>query len=86
VTRDFAVKRRPTERAAWTAAKATIVMLRGEKLSGADMAKILVGAHQDGRVDNFIAKRIPPMVIYLNADGTLHVHFGGERRGGRKRD
>ena len=52
VTRDFAVKRRPTERAAWTAANAMIVMLRGEKLSGADMAKLLLAAHADGRLDN----------------------------------
>ncbi len=33
VTRDFAIRRRPTERTAWTVTKATVVMLRGEKLS-----------------------------------------------------
>ena len=86
VTRDFAVKRRATERAAWTAANAIIVMLRGEKLSGADMAKMLLAAHADGRLDNFIGKRMAPMVIYVAAPAQLTVHFGGERRGGRKKD
>jgi len=85
VTRDFAVKRRPTERAAWMASKATIVMVRGEKLSGADMTKMLLAAHADGRLDNYITKRIAPMVIYLTAPGQLTVHYGGERRGGRKK-
>jgi len=39
VTRDFAIKRKPTERDAWTAANATVLMLRGEKLSAEDMSK-----------------------------------------------
>lgn len=86
VTRDFAIKRRPTERVAWTAAKAAIVMLRGEKLSGADMTSMLLAACADGRLDNFIRKRLPPMVIYLSSPAQLTVHFGGERRGGRKKD
>ena len=60
-------------------------MLRGEKLSGPDMAKMLLTAHAGGRLDNYIAKRSPPMVIYLSAEGKLLVHFGGERRGGRKK-
>src|SRR5438128_1543570 len=68
VTRDFAIKRKPTERAAWTAANATIIMLRGEKFSGADMGKMLVAAHAGGRLDNYIAKRVVPMVIYLTPD------------------
>jgi hypothetical protein len=61
VTRDFAVKRRPAERAAWMAASAIIVMLRGDKLSGEDMASMLLAAHAHGRLDNFIAKRAAPM-------------------------
>lgn len=86
VTRDFAVKRRPTERAAWTAANATIVMLRGERLSGADMATMLLAARAGGRLDNYIAKRLAPMVVYLTQDANLSVHFGGERRGARKKE
>lgn len=61
-------------------------MLRGEKLSGADMAKMLLAANTDGRLDNFIGKRVAPMVIYLVAPAQLTVHFGGERRGGRKKN
>ncbi|HEY0191156.1 MAG TPA: hypothetical protein VGC42_08550 [Kofleriaceae bacterium] len=79
VTRDFAIKRRPMERAAWTRANATIVMVRGDKLSSADMARMLITAHADGRLDNFIGKRVPPMVLYLASPGQLTVHFGGER-------
>jgi PIN like domain len=86
VTRDFAIQRRRTEREAWTAASAIVVMLRGEKLSAEDMAKMLLAAYAHGRLDNFIAKRTPPMIIYLKPDGQLHVHFGGERRGGRKKE
>jgi hypothetical protein len=86
VTRDFAIQRRPTERAAWTAANATVVMLRGEKLSAVDMANMLLAAYAEGRLDNFIAKRTPPMIIYLQPDGQLRVHFGGERRGSRRKD
>lgn len=82
VTRDFAVKRRPAERAAWTAAGAIIVMLRGDKLSGADMATMLLAAHAHGRLDNFIRKRTAPMVLYLTPPAQLAVHFGGARRGG----
>lgn len=85
VTRDFAVQRRPAERAAWTAANATIVMLRGDKLRGVDMAQLLLTAHAQDRLDNFIRKRIAPMVIYLAAPAQLTVCFGGERRGARKR-
>lgn len=61
-------------------------MLRGEKLSGADMAKMLLAAHADRRLDNYIAKRLAPMVLYLTGEGQLILHFGGERRGGRKKD
>ena len=85
VTRDFAIQRRPIERAAWTAAKAIVVMLRGEKLSAEDMSKLLLVASADGRLDNYIAKRMPPMILYLNPDGQLRVHFGGERRGGQRK-
>lgn len=86
VTRDFAIQRRATERAAWTAANAIVVMLRGEKLSAQDMSKMLLAAHANGRLDNFITKRVPPMIVYLKPDGQLHIHFGGERRGGRKNE
>ena len=86
VTRDFAIQRRAVERAAWTAANAIVVMLRGEKLSAEDMAKMLLAAHASGRLDNFIAKRTPPMILYLPPDGQVRVHFGGERRGGRKKE
>ena len=37
VTRDFAIQRRPAERHAWTAAQATVVMLRGDRLSAEKM-------------------------------------------------
>jgi len=85
VTRDFAIKRRPSERAAWTAANAMVVMLRGERLSAEGMSTMLLAAHAEGRLDNYIAKRLPPMILYLNVEGQLHVHFGGERRGARKK-
>ncbi len=84
VTRDFAIKRRPAEREAWMTARASVVMLRGDKLSAADMLKMLLAAQAGGRLDTFISKRTPPMVLYLNPEGQLRVHFGGERRGGRK--
>lgn len=85
VTRDFAIQRRPAEREAWTKAGATVVMLRGEKLSADAMAKMLLDAHAAGRMDNYITKRRPPMILYLTADGRLTTHFGGERRGGTRK-
>jgi len=85
VTRDFAIKRRPNERAAWTSANATVVMIRGEKLSAEDMSKLLLAAHAQRRLDNYIVKRLPPMILYLNADGRLQTHLGGQRRGGTKK-
>jgi predicted nuclease of predicted toxin-antitoxin system len=71
VTRDFAIKRRPAEREAWTNANAIIVMLRA--------------AHADARLDNYLAKRSAPMVVYLTPPAQLAVHFGGQRRGARKK-
>jgi hypothetical protein len=85
VTRDFAIKRRPTEREAWSRANATVLMIRGEKLSAEDMSRMLLGAHAHDRLDNYIAKRLSPMILYLNPDGRLHTHFGGARRGGQKK-
>jgi hypothetical protein len=85
VTRDFALKRRPNEREAWSTANAMVVMIRGEKLSAEDMSKLLLAAHAQGRLDNYIAKRTPPMILYLNPDGQLQTHLGGERRGGREK-
>src|SRR5262245_42389385 len=57
VTRDFAIKRRPNEREAWSTATATVIMLRGERLSAEDMSKLMLAAHAYGRLDNYIAKR-----------------------------
>ncbi len=85
VTRDFAIQRRPAERHAWTAAQATAVMLRGDRLSAEKMATMLLNAHAAGRMDNFIAKRQPPMILYLNVQGRLDVHVGGARRGARSK-
>jgi hypothetical protein len=85
VTRDFAIRRRPNERDAWAAAGATVVMVRGDRLSAEDMARLLLAAHGHGRLDNYIAKRSPPMILYLNPDGQLHTQLGGQRRGGRKK-
>lgn len=65
-------------------ANATIVMVRGEKLSAEDMAKQLLAAHGHGRLDNHIAKRTPPMILYVNPGGQLQTHLGGKRRGGKK--
>jgi len=42
ITRDFAIKRRPNEREAWNTANATVIMVRGEKLSADDMSKLLL--------------------------------------------
>jgi hypothetical protein len=85
VTRDFAIKRRPSEREAWSTANAIVVMIRGEKLSAEDMSKLLLAAHARSRLDNYIATRTSPMIIYLSPDGQLRTHLGGERRGGRKK-
>jgi hypothetical protein len=85
VTRDFAIKRRPNEREAWTTADATVVMVRGDKLSAEDMSKQLLAAHMQGRLDNYITKRTPPMIVYVSPDGQLQTNFGGERRGGKKK-
>lgn len=85
VTRDFAIKRRPNEREAWSSANAMVVMVRGERLSAEDMSKLLLAAHVHGRLDNYITRRTPPMILYLNPDGQLQTHLGGERRGGRKK-
>ena len=84
ITRDFAIQRRPTEREAWNTAGAAVLMIRGEKLSAQDMSKLLLAAHAQGRLDNYIAKRAPPMILYLHADGRLQTHLGGERRGGAR--
>src|SRR5262245_28533657 len=40
---------------------ATVIMIRGEKLSAEDMSKLLLTAHGHRRLDNYIAKRTPPM-------------------------
>lgn len=85
VTRDFAIKRRPMERDAWKTANAIVIMVRGERLSAEDMSKLQLAAHAHGRLDNYIVKRRPPMIIYLNPDGQLQTHLGGERCGGRKK-
>ena len=61
-------------------------MVRGEKLSAEDMSRLLLGAHRHGRLDNYIAKRTSPMILYLTEDGQLQTHLGGGRRGGRKRE
>src|SRR5262249_8961334 len=81
----FAIKRRPNERDARGAANATVVMVRGEKLSADDMSRLLISAHAHGRLDNYITKRMPPMIIYLNAGGQLQTHMGGQRRGSRRK-
>lgn len=85
VTRDLAIRRRPAERAAWLAANAVVIMVRGEKLSGADLESILSAAYAGGRLDNFIAKRTRPMIVYLTRSGQLSVQEGGARRGGQKK-
>ncbi|HET7500678.1 MAG TPA: hypothetical protein VFK02_06725 [Kofleriaceae bacterium] len=84
ITRDFAIQRRPAERGALSNANAVVIMVRGEQLSAEDMSRLLLTAHARSRLDNFIAKRTPPMVLHLNQDGRLQAHLGGERRGGRK--
>lgn len=86
VTRDLAIRRRPTERAAWMNAGAAVVMVRGVRLTAEDIANTLLAAHADGRLDNFIDKRVRPMIIYVHPNGRIEVHEGGERRGGRKKD
>lgn len=84
VTRDIAIKRRATEREAWIAANAVVVMLRSEKpLSAEDMAGAMIRVRE--RLENFIAKRIPPMIIYVRPDGDIELKEGGVRRGGKKR-
>jgi hypothetical protein len=60
-------------------------MIRGEKLSAEDMSSMLLAVHAKGRLDNYISKRMPPMILYVTADGRLQTHLGGERRGAKKR-
>jgi hypothetical protein len=85
VTRDLAIKRRPFERAAWLAARATLLTIRGAKLNAEALVSLLLRAHAGGRLDAYIAKRIPPMIIHLQADGALSATEGGERRGARRK-
>lgn len=85
VTRDFAIKRRPAERNAWNVANAIVIMVRGDKLSAEDMSRLLLAAHSKGRLDNYIAKRTPPMILYLNPAGQIQTHLGGDRRGSRRK-
>jgi hypothetical protein len=49
------------------------------------MSKLLLTAYAHRRLDNYVAKRTPPMILYLNADGQLRTHVGGERRGAKKK-
>lgn len=84
VTRDIAIKRRPAERAAWISANAIVVMLRGDHpLSAADMAATLIRIRM--RLEHFIHKRVPPMIIDVRTDGDIELKEGGERRGGKRR-
>jgi hypothetical protein len=85
VTRDVAIKRRPFERAAWQAAGAILLMIRGAKLNAEALANLLLEAYAAGRLDAYILKRVPPMIIHLQADGTLSLAEGGERRGGKRK-
>jgi predicted nuclease of predicted toxin-antitoxin system len=85
VTRDVAIQRRPAERDAWVSAGAVVLMVRGDKLSTEDMAKMLLAAHANGRLDGFLAKRLAPIVIHLHTGGRFEVKYGGERRGGQKK-
>jgi hypothetical protein len=85
VTRDVAIQRRPAERDAWISAGAVVIMVRGDRLSADDMARMLLAAHANGKLDGFIAKRVAPMIIHLQADGRFEVRHGGERRGGQKK-
>jgi len=84
VTRDVAIQRRPAERDAWISAGAVVIMVRGDKLSAEDMARMLLLAHANERLDSFIAKRVAPMIIHLHPDGRFEIRHGGERRGGKK--
>jgi hypothetical protein len=84
VTRDIAIKRRPAERTAWIAANAVVVMIRSEQpLSAADMAATLIRIR--ARLENYISKRIPPMIIFVRPDGDIELKEGGERRGGKQK-
>ncbi len=84
VTRDIAIKRRPAERAAWIAANAVVVMIRGEQpLSAADMAATLIRVRT--RLEHYIRKRMPPMIIFVRPDGDIELKEGGARRGGKQK-
>jgi len=85
VARDVAIQRRPAERSAWISTGAVVIMVRGDKLSAEDMARMLLAAHANGRLDGYIAKRLSPLIIHLHTGGRLEVWYGGERRGGRKK-
>lgn len=85
VTRDLAIKRRPFERAAWQAANAILVEIRGAKLNAEALVALLLGVHARGRLDAYISKRVPPMIIHLQPDGGLSAVEGGERRGGQRK-
>jgi len=85
VTRDVAIQRRPAERSAWISTGAVVIMVRGDRLSAEEMARMLLTAHAGGRLDAFISKRATPMVLHLRPDGRYDVRHGGERRGGHKK-
>jgi hypothetical protein len=84
VTRDIAIQRRPLERKAWEVSGAILLMVRGPKLTGDAIVRILLERHANGRLDMFISKRRPPMVLHLQPTGALRVAEGGGRRGGHR--
>ena len=76
VTRDVAIQRRPAERSAWISTGAVVIMVRGNRLSAEEIARMLLTAHAGGRLDDFISKRVTPMVIHLHPDGHFEVREG----------
>jgi hypothetical protein len=57
-------------------------MIRSEQpLSAADMAATLIRVRV--RLEHYIRKRIPPMIIFVRPDGDIELKEGGARRGGK---
>ncbi len=70
----------------WIIVTRDLAIRRNPAERAADMAAMLLAAHSEGRLDNFISKRNRPMITYLDAGGRLERYFGGERRGGTRKD
>ena len=81
VTKDVAIKTKPTQRALIEQYKTTFLFLRVPMAQTAETASLLI-MHYEG-VCNHVRKLAPPIILAITKTG-LHKELG-ERRGGVKR-